>query len=480
MSQKICSNCHDALDKKTEKMEKKEKKKEKMQNREIDVEKKIEMETKNLQKEFEEFNKVENNIKNKKTDYILDIDSFGETEILNGEFIEEKETRKNKEKNIKKSVYDIKDATCSVTCKYSNYFLLGSGFIVKRKNVFYVITCAHLVMEEPENENKKIYIDLQNVNQIKNNHQQIICEIVGLDKAADIAVLRPLIKQENKNEGYDINNHKFIKFGDSTNISPGNKCYIIGNAYGTDPFSIADGIVRDNKFVFDLQIESMLISAPTWAGNSGSPIFDKNNNVIGIVSYSFRNENEYESTLVGGSTQYMLENITRIIINNYEDNIKGFIGIKKFTTMSDVILITLRQIFPDFMIGNKDKLKGLLILDLDENIKSTEEIKKLDILLEVTNPITKEKLNLGCLDNQYHYSRMSWFQKIGFPIEAKLLRPLDNATYHTVFTVYEMPNEYDSLFGDNSTNKKVNLGFKNYTINSLSSRVNTRDLFDFI
>lgn len=452
------------------------------------------METKNLQEEFKEFkefnemekkNETNNEHINKNKIEIMEFDSFGETEIINGEIIEEIETVIDKEsKEIdnedEKIIYNIKDATCSVTCRYSNYFLVGSGFLVKRKNVFYVITCAHLVIEEPENTNKKIYIDLQNVNQIKNNHQQIICDVVGLDKASDVAVLRPLTKEENKNEGYNITNHKFIKFGDSTSMNPGNKCYIIGNAYGTDPFSIADGIVRDNKFVFDLQIESLLISAPTWSGNSGSPIFDNDNCVIGMVSYSFRNEDEYESTLVGGPSQYMLENITRIIINNYEDNTKGFIGIKKFTTMSDVVLITLRQMFPDFMIGNRDKLKGLLILDLDENIKSTEEVKKLDILLEITNPMTKEKLNMGCLDNQYHYSRMSWFQKIGFPIEAKLLRPLDNTIYETIFTVYELPSEYDNLFGNDSTNKKVNVGFKKYTINSLCSRVNTKDLFDYI
>lgn len=457
MTRKICSTCHDKLDKKIE-----QKNKTRDINLEQNIKKKIEIETQNLNKEFNDMIKKE---------IIHENSSYGETEEIICDSAEKQETQ-NKQKHNRKNIYDTKNVVCSVTCKYSNYFLLGSGFLVKRNKTYYVVTCAHIISEEPENENKKIYIDLQSGN------GQIICEIVGLDKAADIAVLRPLSKQENKNEGYDISNQQFVKFGNSTTTKPGTKCYIIGNAYGTDPFSISDGVVRDNKFVFDLQTESMLISAPTWVGNSGSPIFNDECNVIGMVSHSFRNEDNYESTLIGGSTQYMLENITRLIIDAYDDNIKGFLGIKKFVTMSDIIFVVIRQMFPDL---KKDKLKGLLILDLDENIKSTENIQKLDILLEITNPVTKEKIDLGCFDDQYHFSRLSWFQRIGYPIEAKLLRPLDNTIYNTVFVVIKLPDEYDNLFGNsNSLNKKVNVGLKNYVIKSLSNKIKTRDLFDFI
>lgn len=487
MAHKICDNCHDGLDKKIEKKEKNKKSRD-FENK-INIEDKIKKETETLQKEFEELQNNKNNTKNNAKNIIqnIEIGSYGETEEIfedKGENIKDiKNTNNNnkKNKNKNKSIYDIKDSTCSVTCKYSNYFIFGSGFLVKRNKVYYVITCAHIINEEQDNKNKKIYIDLQNVNDIPNNHQQIICDLVGVDSAADIAILRPLTKLENPNEGYDINDHKFIKFGDSTNTKPGKKCWIIGNTLATDPFSISNGVIRDNKFVFDLQTESLLISAPTWVGNSGSPVFNNENKVIGMVSYSFRNEDDYESTLVGGSTQFMIEKISKEIIDDYDNNTKGFIGIKKYTTLSDVVLITLRQMFPEFDAGNKDKLKGLLILDLDENIKSTTEIKKLDIILEIINPMTNEKINLGCLDDQYHYSRISWFQRIGFPIQAKLLRPFDNTTYETILSVYKLPDEYDNLFGNTGANKKqVNVGLKNYTIKSLSSKVKTRDLFDFI
>lgn len=441
MSKNICSSCHDALDKKVKKMEKKREKKEKMQNRDFNVQKKIETETKKLQEEFEEINKK----------ITQDVDSFYETEKTN-----------------QKTFFDVREIICTVICSYSNYFMFGSGFIVKRKNTYYVITCAQLIKKCDV---KKIHINLQNEN-------QIICEIVGLDKAADIAVLRPLTKQENINEGYDIINKKFAKFGNSTKCSPGGKCHIISNSNGTDPFFIADGIIRDNKFVSSLQTELMLISASTWSGNSGSPIFDENNNIIGMVSCYFRNNDEYESTLIGGVTQYMLESITRIMIDNYNNNTKGFIGIKKMTTMTDVVLITLKQMFPDFAEINKSKPRGLLILDVDENIKSTVEIKPLDILLEIKNPITKEKINIGSSNDEYHYSRISWFQKIGFSVEAVLLRPLENMIYRTIFTVYELPEKYDELFSNE--NKKIMLGMKNYTVNSLCSKVNTKDLFDYV
>jgi S1-C subfamily serine protease len=397
------------------------------------------------------------------------------------------EHNKNVDKHEKINLYTLKDATCSVTSQYADSFLLGSGFFIKHDR-YYIVTCGHIVGKNPNSDEKnpkKIYIDVQNVNCEYGKHRQVICEIVGIDFVADIAVLRPLSLEENHDEGFNFINHPYLKFSSSTKTKQGSKCYIIGNSLGTDPFSVADGVVRDNKFVFDLPTESMLISAPAWSGNSGSPILDENGNVIGIVCYSYSSENEFSSTMVGGATQYMMEKIVKKIIETGENNTtKGYIGIKSFTTISDTILIILRQMFPDFNIGELDILKGLVVLDVEEPASnSTNPIKPLDIITEIRDPIKNKKLNLGCLDDQYHFSRISWFQKIGYPVEITVVRPLDNSTFNTVITVAQYPSEFDNLFGlsKNNTHKTIkSLGMKNYKLATLADYVKTRDLFDLL
>ena len=149
---------------------------------------------------------------------------------------------------------------------------------------------------------------------------------------------------------FDLINHPFLCFGDSSKTNIGEKCFIIGNALGLDPFSIADGIVRDNKYVLDLAIESMLISAPTWSGNSGSPIINSCGKVIGMICYSIREQSIEHSTMAGGATQFMMEDIVNRIIQIKGDYItKGYIGISSFSTITDFILAALRQLYPSFL-----------------------------------------------------------------------------------------------------------------------------------
>lgn len=403
----------------------------------------------------------------------------------------QKESSHNDRKDKRNNVYRLKDATCTVSSRYPFFFVGGSGFFIKSKCEHYIVTCAHVVTEtlscfpssgfptcfhngfiKPE-----IYIDVQNVNGIPKNHQQIKCEIVGVDNAADIAVLRPLTKEEDPNAGYNLKNHPYLTFGNSKKTKNGSKCSIIGNAIGIDTFSIADGVVRDNKFVFTLPTESLLISAPAWSGNSGSPVLDDWGRVIGMVCYSFRTIYEESSTLVGGASQCMMEKIIRKIIICGEDNTsKGYIGIPDFLPVSDFALIFLREQFPEFAEGNLDVLKGLLVLYADiPATTATIPIERLDIITHIKDLCSEKEFDLGNLDHQYHFSRITWFKRPGSKVELTVTRPGTNTTFKTIVTVAKYPEYLDFIFANVSGNKKHNNGNENENVkpnNKIEIKVN--------
>ena len=90
---------------------------------------------------------------------------------------------------------------------------------------------------------------------------------------------------------------------------------------GIDAISISSGVVRDNKYIYANTIESMCISAPIYSGNSGSPIVNKNGEVIGIISYGV-GDNEAVSSISWGCSSSIMQLIcTQIIANN-----QNFVG----------------------------------------------------------------------------------------------------------------------------------------------------------
>jgi len=343
-----------------------------------------------------------------------------------------------------KYIYKLKDATCTVTVDFVLTYVIGSGFFIKYCGKYYIITCAHLVYGTPFS----VHVDVQNANGVANKHVQIKCDVVGIDFAADIAVLRPLTTIESPGDGFDLFGHPYLTFGHSTCTDIGSSCYIIGNAGGLDPFSICDGLVRDNKYVSDLATETMLISAPTWSGNSGSPILNSQGLVIGMVCFIFGLEEQTSSTLVGGSTQYMLQNIVKKIIKNNGDYItKGYMGIQYFVPVSDLALIFLRNMYPNFLAGVNDILKGLMILNVEEPaITATTPLQTYDIITRIKSLSGNREFNLGCFDKQYHPSRLTWFLSAGDQVELTVTRPSTNTVFTTTITLITYPPIYDFPF----------------------------------
>lgn len=143
----------------------------------------------------------------------------------------------------------------------------GTGFALKNG---YIVTNYHVI----EGANS---ITVQGVN--GNFSIQYNTSIVGTDKINDLALLKvtdPTFK------GFGI-----IPYSISSAISEvGEEIFVLGYPLTStmgDEIKLTTGVIS-SKTGFQGDIALYQISAPIQPGNSGGPLFDKNGNVIGIVS----------------------------------------------------------------------------------------------------------------------------------------------------------------------------------------------------
>jgi len=146
---------------------------------------------------------------------------------------------------------------------------IGSGVIFSEDG--YIVTNLHIISGN-------------NINVKLNNGKDYSASIIGIDKNADIAVLKitadePLIP---------------INFANSDNLKVGDKVLAIGNPYGIGT-SVSSGIIsatgRDygNPYLQLIQTDAAINP-----GNSGGALINENGNLIGINSKIFSKTGAYQ------------------------------------------------------------------------------------------------------------------------------------------------------------------------------------------
>ncbi len=151
----------------------------------------------------------------------------------------------------------------------SNKNGIGSGVIFSEDG--YIVTNLHILSGN-------------NIDVKLNNGKNYSASIIGIDKNADIAVLKisndePLIP---------------INFADSDNLKIGDKVLAIGNPYGIGT-SVSSGIIsatgRDygNPYLQLIQTDAAINP-----GNSGGALINENGNLIGINSKIFSKTGAYQ------------------------------------------------------------------------------------------------------------------------------------------------------------------------------------------
>ena len=151
----------------------------------------------------------------------------------------------------------------------SNKNGMGSGVIFSEDG--YIVTNLHILSGN-------------NIDVKLNNGKNYSASIIGIDKNADIAVLK-----------ISTDDHLVpINFADSDNLKVGDKVLAIGNPYGIGT-SVSSGIIsatgRDygNPYLQLIQTDAAINP-----GNSGGAFINENGNLIGINSKIFSKTGAYQ------------------------------------------------------------------------------------------------------------------------------------------------------------------------------------------
>ena len=134
----------------------------------------------------------------------------------------------------------------------------GSGFIVRRDGV--IVTNYHVI---------------SNARSIKikaGNKTFNVEGLINLDKENDIAILK-----------INVTNLPIVKLGNLAKSSIGEKVYVIGSPKGLEN-TISDGILSGKREIAAHKV-IIQITAPVSPGSSGGPLFNKNGEVIGVVTF---------------------------------------------------------------------------------------------------------------------------------------------------------------------------------------------------
>ena len=167
------------------------------------------------------------------------------------------------------SVVTISSSTQSNLSYSNNKSGMGSGVIFSKEG--YIVTNLHIL------NSKNIIVQL-------NNGKNYPANIIGIDKNADIAVLK-ISADDNLNP---------INIANSDNLKIGDKVLAIGNPYGIG-ISVSNGIVsatgRDygNPYLQLIQTDAAINP-----GNSGGALINENGNLIGINSKIYSSTGAYQ------------------------------------------------------------------------------------------------------------------------------------------------------------------------------------------
>ena len=181
---------------------------------------------------------------------------------------------------------------------------IGSGVIFSEDG--YIVTNLHI-------------LNSQQINVSLNNGKNYPAKIIGIDKNADIAVIKISADE-------DLNP---INIADSNSLKVGDRVLAIGNPYGIG-ISVSNGIIsatgRDygNPYLQLIQTDAAINP-----GNSGGALINENGNLIGINSKIYSNTGAYQGIGFAIPSNVVVQIATQLIrfgeVKSYGLVILGFL-----------------------------------------------------------------------------------------------------------------------------------------------------------
>ena len=234
---------------------------------------------------------------------------------------------------------------------------LGSGVIMRKDGL--ILTNYHVIQKADE-----IAVLLQ-------DGQQFEAEIIGMDPATDLAVLK-----------VNANNLPVISFNLKSTPQVGDIALAIGNPYNLGQ-TITQGIISaTGRAGLSAGYQEFLqTDAAINEGNSGGALIDTHGNLIGINTAAFRVRGESEQSL-GFAIPIKLAYDVMSKLIKYGRVIRGEIGFNGVPVAAYPRLAQILRL-PD--------LSGVLIQDVDKNSSAYSHLKINDVVTKYNG----EKLPAG-------------------------------------------------------------------------------------
>ena len=255
-----------------------------------------------------------------------------------------------------------------------SYEAISTGFLIDKEG--HILTCSHAI----EN-SMKVYVTLPAIGK-----ESFEADVLKFCPRIDIALLK--IKDFSKFKKTIGNKIHPLKLGDSDKIKPGELSLALGYPLGEDKLKRTSGIVsgiQDSYIQTDTAINS---------GNSGGPLLNKNNEVIGINFAVHK-----KGTNIGFAVpikQYFILKDSLMTKNNKKIIKTPILGAESNNSNNDLIKYIsggrinngyyISSVYKNGTLYNAGIRKGDILLEFDNN--------KLDLYGESKVSWSYEKVNL--------------------------------------------------------------------------------------
>jgi len=334
------------------------------------------------------------------------------------------------------------DSTVTIYAYDGTNYYIGSGFIIGRNNTLYIVTAGHNALAtDISNPMTSLWATVINVNGTGQS-RVYKCDIVGVDGAGDISVLS--FASTNPTPVPTYGSHPMLLFGDNYTEDYGNLCSVIGNPLGVDSHSISSGVIRDPTY-FDVSgamtPECLFVDAPTTEGNSGSPIFNKDGLVIGMLTFGYVS---HGSSLGGGPGSTVINHVVNSLIDGttntasvtfggqtYRKYLKGWLGSNGFHGTTAYDIFTKYSPLPSI------NMSGMVIDSISSTPLSTSTIVVGDIITHL------DGTEIGINPGLKAAGNVLWYKSPGISVTVKYLHPPSTTSNTVTLTLNTYPNSLD-------------------------------------
>lgn len=237
--------------------------------------------------------------------------------------------------------YTETDASCNVYKsddleQYENKSWTGSSVVIGSRHLvtnFHVVDGAKILMVSNSSENYK-------------------AEVIAVDKVTDLAIIKVI---DTTFKGFDTPNYGII----TNTIDIGSEVFVLGyplTATMGENVKLTTGIVS-SKTGFQGDLSTYQISAPIQQGNSGSPLFDKKGNLIGIVNAKHNRAENVGYAIKLSYLRNLIESCNETIEFNFQNKINELSFTEKIKNITPFVYIVKVNYIPDKDI-EEDKVQN--------------------------------------------------------------------------------------------------------------------------